>query len=722
MNAAFLPPPSRPPHDPLRLRLDHRAGWRTAVEPGLVSGVGAASDDGALQLVAAPGSGRLLAEPSGSFGGLTWPDHLAPLVDGRFALLDTATGQLRRWDECRCRFEPWPCLRSDDPRVPAHPGGIALACDQLLICDPEGQRVIVLHPQSGNVRAVWGSPPSPPLAQPWTPVDAVATGGRIVIADPANGGLHLLATRGNYRRFVGGLGAVRSLAADASGNVYVRRDGESTVAQVDLASGNIIATYRRPAEIAARFSRLPVAVRADGSVDLSRCCAGGADVVVDVHGDSIAVPPPDLAETYAPDGMWTSAPLDSEIAHCTWDRVDLCAIVPPGATIDIHALTSEQIVAPDVLASLAPEDWIVIGTWRTAPRETPARASRDWMLRCPRGRYLYLRIVLRGTGTETPRIAAIEIDFPRISLRRYLPQVFGADPIAAEFLDRWLAVFDHEFRAIESMIDHQAAWFDPLSAPTGDRRCDFLRFLADWVGVALEQSWPEARRRAFLKGFARVFPRRGTVAAIRETLYLFLGLERWSDYAPARAACEPCVTRARPAWRAPRLVLELYQWRRAMLLGHARLSDKALLWGERIAGRSRLSDPASGDTGGAQLGVTALDTSLDPERDIFHTYAHRLSIFVPASRVRTPAAAGALDRLIAAETPAHVAVKLIKVEPRFRIGVQSALGLDAVIGVRPRATTLDLDALGRATVLGGRVDHGPACRAGNARLGMQTIL
>ena len=722
MNAAFLPPPARPPHDPLRLRLDRRAGWRTAAGPGLVAGVDVSAEDGTLRLAAAPGSGRLLAEASGSFGGLTWPDHLAPLGDGRFALLDAATGQLHRWDECGCRFLPWPCLRAGDPRVPAQAGGIALACDQLLVCDPAGRRVIVLHPQSGAVRAVWTSPPSPPLAQPWTPVDAVTTGRRIVIADPANGGLHVLAARGAHRQFVGGLGAVRSLAADARGNVYVRRDGEGTVAQVDLASGTVVATFLRPAEIAARFARLPVIVRADGSVDLSRCCAGGADAVVDVHGAAIAAPLPDAAETYAPDGTWTSEPLDSEIAHCTWDRVDLCAHVPSGATIGIHALTSEQVIAPDVLASLAPEDWTAIGAWRTGPRETPERSSRDWMLRCPRGRFLYLRFVLQGTGGETPRIAAVEIDFPRISLRRYLPQVFGADPIAAEFLDRWLAVFDREFRAIESVIDHQAAWFDPLSAPTGDRRCDFLRFLADWVGVALEQSWPEARRRTFLKGFARVFPRRGTVAAIRETLYLFLGLERWSDHAPARAACEPCIAHARPAWRAPRLVLELYQWRRAMLLGHARLSDKALLWGERIAGRSRLSDPTSGNSGGAQLGVTALDTSLDPERDIFHTYAHRLSIFVPAARVRSPVAAGALDRLIAAETPAHVAVTLIKVEPRFRIGVQSALGLDAVIGARARATALDLDALGRATVLGGREDHGPAYRAGNARLGMQTIL
>src|SRR5678815_2620905 len=110
------------------------------------------------------------------------------------------------------------------------------------------------------------------------------------------------------------------------------------------------------------------------------------------------------------------------------------------------------------------------------------------MLRSPPGRYLWLRLRLTGGAAETPSIDCVRIDFPRISLRRYLPAVFGADPIAAEFTDRWLAVFDRTLRDLEATIDAEASLFDPLSAPAHPevpRSHDFLTFLAAWVGVAL---------------------------------------------------------------------------------------------------------------------------------------------------------------------------------------------------------------------------------------------
>ena len=69
-------------------------------------------------------------------------------------------------------------------------------------------------------------------------------------------------------------------------------------------------------------------------------------------------------------------------------------------------------------------------------------------------------------------------------------------------------------------------------------------------------------------------------------------------------------------------------------------------------------------------------------------YAHRFTVFVPAALVRTDRARKALDNLLRAESPAHTRWDLRYVEPRFRIGVQSMIGFDAVVGCVPQGVTL----------------------------------
>ena len=84
--------------------------------------------------------------------------------------------------------------------------------------------------------------------------------------------------------------------------------------------------------------------------------------------------------------------------------------------------------------------------------------------------------------------------------------------------------------------------------------------------------------------------------------------------------------------------------------------------------------------GRLQLGVYAregearLVSTGDPQRDLFHEYAHRFRVFVPAGWVRTAEQERMLRRAIEAEKPAHTAYDLCLVEPRFRVGVQSTVG------------------------------------------------
>src|SRR5260221_68423 len=87
-----LPPAPHAPHDPTFLLLNGRVGWR-ATE---LDDVSIAEDT--LGLLIIPGSGRLLSEPSGSFGGLVLPGNAAVDAPGSIYLLDDTVGQLKRFD------------------------------------------------------------------------------------------------------------------------------------------------------------------------------------------------------------------------------------------------------------------------------------------------------------------------------------------------------------------------------------------------------------------------------------------------------------------------------------------------------------------------------------------------------------------------------------------------------------------------------------------------
>jgi hypothetical protein len=94
----------------------------------------------------------------------------------------------------------------------------------------------------------------------------------------------------------------------------------------------------------------------------------------------------------------------------------------------------------------------------------------------------------------------------------------------------------------------------------------------------------------------------------------------------------------------------------------------------------------------------------DPYHDPFDVYASRYSVFVPACIGRSASRRRGLENLLKSETPAHARYQIEYVEPRFRIGEQSMIGFDAVIGRYPAGMMLRAGELGKATVLGGSPD------------------
>lgn len=130
----------------------------------------------------------------------------------------------------------------------------------------------------------------------------------------------------------------------------------------------------------------------------------------------------------------------------------------------------------------------------------------------------------------------------RSSYLRFLPPLYSAD----DFMGRFLLIFEHILNPIERTVDNIPHYFDPRLAPP-----DFLPWLASWVGLTLDERWPEARRRELILSAAELYAWRGTLRGVRQFVRLYTGYEP--------DITEPGVTGTRtvPAGQAHRFVVHL---------------------------------------------------------------------------------------------------------------------------------------------------------------------
>ena len=111
---------------------------------------------------------------------------------------------------------------------------------------------------------------------------------------------------------------------------------------------------------------------------------------------------------------------------------------------------------------------------------------------------------------------------------------------------------------------------------------------------------------------------------------------------------------------------------------------------------------------GAVVGTSAvLDQSqLIDEEDfgspLFKDVAYQFSVAVYRSQVMAPGALATIRAVIDSEKPAHTNYHLCVIDPDFRIGFQSRLGIDTVVAGPPRSLSLETDQqLGVDSVLAG---------------------
>jgi phage tail-like protein len=99
-------------------------------------------------------------------------------------------------------------------------------------------------------------------------------------------------------------------------------------------------------------------------------------------------------------------------------------------------------------------------------------------------------------------------------LQALLPAVFQEDP----FTGGLAAGLDEVLAPVFVTLDCLAAYVDPRLAPE-----DFLSWLAAWVGVELDESWPVERRRELVLRAVQILGMRGTVEGLLAQVEIFTG-------------------------------------------------------------------------------------------------------------------------------------------------------------------------------------------------------
>lgn len=315
----------------------------------------------------------------------------------------------------------------------------------------------------------------------------------------------------------------------------------------------------------------------------------------------------------------------------------------------------------------------------------------DKTVRALHGSRLWVAVELFGDGRATPELAVLRAYAGRVSYRdRYLPalyheRVFGEDAerrggaTGADFLERYLHLFEGLFSDIEGRIAASASMTDAMACPR-----EALPWLAGWIGMSLERGLPAERARWMLVNAPQLARRHGTLAGLQ------LGL----DIATGGAVASGRI-----------VVVEDFRLRRTLstILG-AQLEDATdpLTTGITRSGNSVVGDSLFlGDAKTLKDNelktFLALFRNLDADtaerqallqteraaahKALFDDLAHRVTVLVHEELA--PDELRLVQRLSDLGAPAHVLMRVVRAAYPFMVGVASLVGADTFLRAAP---------------------------------------
>ncbi len=415
-----------------------------------------------------------------------------------------------------------------------------------------------------------------------------------------------------------------------------------------------------------------------------------------------------------------ATPFDSGLGDTAWHRLYVEAHLPPGTGFTIYAAATDSD-----LPEFAPktDDWYPHhfgaaepanrheprAAWVPQPSELPGqpgftdepiasnsnglftvllqRSSRP--VRTLRGRFLHLRIELRGNLRNTPCIHALRAYGPRFSYQdKYLPALYreslfgpeadtpskGQNSTRADFLGRFLANFEGVLTPLEDKIAD--SWLLTDSTYTPDSAVEWL---GSWIGVDFAPWYPAQQRRRLLKNAPELFRTRGTLKGLRLALDVATG----GGVQTGRI-----------------VVVEDYWFRRTLQTVLGVKLDRAndpLLGGSFISGNSKVGDTLFLSEEGAEKKFLALfDASIQLKSadqavvdNFFSSLAHRVTVIVHETVL--PDELKLIERITIQEAPAHITANVRLATADFMVGLTALLAVDTFLRPAPPPEPVEVE-------------------------------
>jgi phage tail-like protein len=385
--------------------------------------------------------------------------------------------------------------------------------------------------------------------------------------------------------------------------------------------------------------------------------------------------------------LWNEHPIEIRDFEVRWHRLK-AEITRLGADARLRLFihTSDDPADAPVVEPQKPDPFEDV-KWQPRSGAIDEFANVDDLFIGGATRFLWIGALFTGDGRSTAVVSQMRVEFDQQTYLNHLPAIYRGQTPCSDFLLRFLSLFESFFGEVEFDIELLSELFDPWAAPR-----EYLPWLAGWLALPVDEDWTEDEQRmAIAQAFAR-YGRRGTVEGLRESLRIEAGVEALIE--------EPIQTAA--WWSLPGVATGCGCGRS----NNTSSEDQFEKPETSILGVSTMLLPVQAD--GAVLGSTAtldgsnLITGDEFGTPLFEDTAHQFTVQVYRGQLRCEDDISEVRAVIEREKPAHTSYHLCVIEPRFRVGFQSRVGIDTVVGGPPEAMALSEQAiLGEGTALGG---------------------
>lgn len=223
-------------------------------------------------------------------------------------------------------------------------------------------------------------------------------------------------------------------------------------------------------------------------------------------------------------GSYYTRVCDSRQSSMEWDRIRILGDIPYPEDLQISIYTSDKDYILVKNASYNLRELLRNTSISTEQKDRLLEECRrkdlayenNQLLQGITGRYFWMRLRIRRSGIQSPRIREMQVWFPRNSWISFLPELYQKQEDS--FLKRFLGIVQSMYEDMNRKIEDIPGLYDAENTPS-----NLLVWLSQWLSIPDPYLWKEEQLRYLVRNGSALARLRGTVVYLREILQLYTG-------------------------------------------------------------------------------------------------------------------------------------------------------------------------------------------------------